>query len=190
MYACAASRGVHRESVYTSCNKPTIHDRHSDKRTDMVPGLFSNILQCHFFCLTVHFVFTVEVVQASKQACVSVRKKGNRGFVKGALLYLFFMSVCAMYVYVCAHWGWLAAETVSFVVCIIGNINEPHFLHYFVSVYRPFLSWSPIIFPGVIFFLMWNLQRIMRFLVLCCFFFSTVYIFFGTFSPFYQDVKK
>lgn len=65
----------------------------------MVPGLFSNILQCHFFCLTVHFVSTVEVVQASKQACVFVREKGNRGFVKGALLY-FFSCVCA-YVCVC-----------------------------------------------------------------------------------------
>lgn len=96
-----------------------------------------------------------------------------------------------MYVYVCAHWGWLAAETVSFVVCIIGNINEPHFLHYFVSVYRPFLSWSPIIFPDVIFF---NVEPATCHAffgsLLLFFFFSTVYIFFGTFSPFYQDVKK
>lgn len=70
MYVGAALREAHTQNVYTSCNKRTIHDRRTDKRTDMVPGLFSNILQCHFFCLTVHFVFTVEVEQASKHVCL------------------------------------------------------------------------------------------------------------------------
>lgn len=104
MYVCAALRDAHRENVCTSCNKRTIHDRLSDKRTDMVPGLFSNILQCHFFCLTVHFVFTVEVVQASKQAsmCVCEREREQRFCKRGIIIPFFYECMCNVCVCVCA----------------------------------------------------------------------------------------
>lgn len=118
--------------------------------------------------------------------CVWEREREQR-FCKRGIIIPFFSWVCVhMYVYVWAHWGWLAAETVSFVVCIIGNINEPHFLHYFVLVYRPFSL--DLFFP-----LMWSFSGTCN--VLCVFWFSFFisflqYIFFGTFSPFYQDVKR
>lgn len=74
---------------------------------------------------------------------------------------------------------------VSFVVCIIGNINEPHFLHYFVSVYRTFLD---LLFSD--FFLLCGTCN-ESFVFWFPFFISFLqYIFFGKFSPLYQDVKK
>lgn len=48
------------------------------------------------FCLTVHFVFTIEVVQACMFVCE--RKKGNEVFVKG---HYNFFDVCVCDVCAC-----------------------------------------------------------------------------------------